>query len=784
MSHESGLSARIIGQIALMQSVVAQFPDRLTMIRFVCHGLTDVTGVARVEYAIVDDRGAPSESPVATQTNETIRSFPVRHHENMHAMLYFVLNNPDAFAPYVPYVENFCQMLAVIMEEHRQREMNRELLEKLEKRVAERTAELEREIDVRRQAEVALRASREEYRNLVEHLPQRIFVKDGSSVYLSCNAAYADDLGIAPEDIVGKDDFAFYPSELATQYRADDRKVMDSGVRAEFEERYLVRNRWRWIRTIKVPFRGADGKTEGVLGIFDDITEKRQAEEALRESEQRFRAMFDNSNDGIVIAEVATRRLRYANPAICRMLDYSEADLLSRQADDLHVDAARPQAMDLFRRMASGETTFGVDVPLRRRDGTEIVCEVGAHVIEIQNLPCLMGVFRDVTRQRQLEEQLRQAEKMQAIGQLAGGVAHDFNNMLAVILGHSEIALEQFPADHDLHKNLAEIHRAAQRSAELTSQLLAYARKQTIMPRVLDLNQTIDGLMSMLRRLIGENITISCLLKAELWPVCLDPSQVSQILTNLAVNARDAISGTGSIVISTENVVCDAAFCREHGWQNPGDYVLVKVTDTGCGMGEETLSHLFEPFFTTKDVGRGTGLGLATVYGIVRQNNGNILVTSRPGKGSCFLIYLPRHDGPQAHVEPVSPHPETGGRETILLVEDEPEVLELTSLLLQRLGYCVLPESNPKRAVQLAAAHSGRIDLLMTDVVMPEMNGRELAKAIQAKFPELKCLYMSGYTADVIARQGVLEQDMHFIQKPFNLSQLATRIREALNGKR
>ena len=362
MSHESGLSARIIGQIALMQSVVAQFPDRLTMIRFVCHGLTDVTGVARVEYAIVDDRGAPSESPVATQTNETIRSFPVRHHENMHAMLYFVLNNPDAFAPYVPYVENFCQMLAVIMEEHRQREMNRELLEKLEKRVAERTAELEREIDVRRQAEVALRASREEYRNLVEHLPQRIFVKDGSSVYLSCNAAYADDLGIAPEDIVGKDDFAFYPSELATQYRADDRKVMDSGVRAEFEERYLVRNRWRWIRTIKVPFRGADGKTEGVLGIFDDITEKRQAEEALRESEQRFRAMFDNSNDGIVIAEVATRRLRYANPAICRMLDYSEADLLSRQADDLHVDAARPQAMDLFRRMASGETTFGVDV--------------------------------------------------------------------------------------------------------------------------------------------------------------------------------------------------------------------------------------------------------------------------------------------------------------------------------------------------------------------------------------------------------------------------------------
>jgi signal transduction histidine kinase/ActR/RegA family two-component response regulator len=379
-----------------------------------------------------------------------------------------------------------------------------------------------------------------------------------------------------------------------------------------------------------------------------------------------------------------------------------------------------------------------------------------------------------------LQAQLIQAQKMESVGRLAGGVAHDFNNMLGVILGYTGLVLEQTNPSDPLSKYLQQIHKAAERSADLTRQLLAFARKQTVAPQVLDLNNTVEGMLRLLRRLIGEDIDLAWLPGRELWPVKMDHSQLDQILANLCVNARDAIAGVGKVTIETANTVFDAEYCARHAGFVPGDYVLLAVSDNGCGMDAETLSRIFEPFFTTKEVGQGTGLGLASVYGAVTQNNGLINTYSEPGQGTTFKIYLPRHTDivVQATAEPQQAA--ARGSETVLLVEDEPMMLELTMSMLEQLGYTVLAARTPGEAMRLAREHSGSIDLLITDVVMPEMNGRDLAGNLLALYPGMKCLFMSGYTANVIAHHGVLEEGVHFLEKPFLMTDLAANIRKAL----
>jgi CheY-like chemotaxis protein len=350
-----------------------------------------------------------------------------------------------------------------------------------------------------------------------------------------------------------------------------------------------------------------------------------------------------------------------------------------------------------------------------------------------------------------------------------------------VILGYAELALDKVARDDPLHTDLTEIVTAARRSADITRQLLAFARRQTIAPKVLDLNDTVEGMLRMLRRIIGEDIDLQWLPQGSLWPVKIDPGQVDQLLANLCVNARDAIDGTGKITIETDNVNFDRQYCRDHLGFITGDYVLLAVSDDGSGMGAEIREHLFEPFFTTKEAGQGTGLGLATVYGIVKQNNGFINVYSEPGAGTTFKIYLPRH------AEAIAPLPvalqekiDAGHGETILVVEDEAAVLKLSCAILEGLGYRVMAATGPAEAEKIAGKHDGPIDLLITDVVMPQMNGRELATRLQTLSPNLRVLYMSGYTANVIAHHGVLEGGVYFIQKPFSRQEFAAQVREAL----
>ena len=414
----------------------------------------------------------------------------------------------------------------------------------------------------------------------------------------------------------------------------------------------------------------------------------------------------------------------------------------------------------------------------------DLLCRLAENLAYALRVLRMKAAGEQAARKRDaLEVQLHQAQKMEAIGRLAGGVAHDFNNMLAVITGHAELALEQTTPDSPLYTDLLAIQKAAQRSAALTRQLLAFARKQTIAPKVLDLNDTIAGMLNMLGRLIGEDIELLWQPAATLWSVHMDPAQIDQIMFNLVVNARDAIAGVGKIMIETGQVVFDESYCEAHADFVPGQYVLLAVSDNGCGMDKAVLAQLFDPFFTTKPRGQGTGLGLATVYGIVKQNHGFINVYSEPGQGSTFKIYLPRHAANLAETSAAPlPVATPTGAETVLLVEDEEALLKLSAQLLERLGYTVLAASGPHQAIQLAEAHPGVIHLLLTDVIMPDMSGRDLRQRLSTLRPDLKCLFMSGYTANVIAHHGVLDGGVHFLQKPFSREALAAKVREALYG--
>jgi len=381
-----------------------------------------------------------------------------------------------------------------------------------------------------------------------------------------------------------------------------------------------------------------------------------------------------------------------------------------------------------------------------------------------------------------LQARLAQAEKLESVGRLAGGVAHDFNNLLTVILGHAELALMRVGATDPVHAALLQIRTAGQRSARLTQQLLAFARQQTTMPRVLNLNDTVTVVLKMIRRLIGEDIDLVWRPSENIWAVRVDPVQVDQVLVNLCVNARDSITESGKLTIETENVSLDAQSCEGRPGFRPGEYVMLSVRDNGCGMNRRTLDRLFEPFFTTKEVGRGTGLGLATVYGIVKQNHGLIHIDSEPGRGTTVTVYLPRYEGDAERTErDLKLEPAMKGKETVLLVEDEPVLLNLTREMLEMQGYHVLAATMPQEALRLAREHAGEVQLLLTDVVMPQMNGRDLAEKLRSLFPRIKELFMSGYSAHVLAPHGVLEKGVHFIQKPFAMGDLAARIRETLD---
>jgi PAS domain S-box-containing protein len=520
-----------------------------------------------------------------------------------------------------------------------------------------------------------------------------------------------------------------------------------------------------------------------------DLLEVRTHE--LRESEERYRSILNACPDNITITDLEGRILMTSPVTLTMFNCDEEKEMLGRLVTDFLVPDDRKRASANITLM-SQVVTLGSRYYLGLRlDGSTFNMELNSAFIRgIDRQPTkIVFVVRDITKRKQAEEEkaklqtkLEQAQKLESMGRLAGGVAHDFNNMLGVILGHTDLAMCKTDEKQPLYEHFRKIRDAAQRSAALTQQLLAFARCQTIAPKVLNVNTVIADTLHMLRLLIGENIVVNWLPGDEVYPVKIDPNQFGQLLVNLCVNARDAISGTGLISIEAERMILDEAYCASNAFLVPGDYIMLTVSDNGCGMVKEIQAKIFEPFFTTKGVGCGTGLGLATVYGIVKQNNGFIDVYSEPGQGTAFKIYFPRYDGSvvKDRGENVDGIPRSSG-ERVLVVEDEAPLLEINTTMLVGLGYKVLAAGTPGEALRLAAEHAGTIDLLMTDVVMPEMDGRQLEQRIQNSNPKVRCLFMSGYTANVISHHGVLSEGVHFIQKPFTLKDMAMKVREILD---
>jgi two-component system, cell cycle sensor histidine kinase and response regulator CckA len=669
--------------------------------------------------------------------------------------------------------------------------------EELEQRVRE----LELIESKRKRTEAELRESETRFRQLFDNMNSGVAVYEARDngedfVIRDFNRSAEKIDKVTKSDLIGRSVIDAFPGVVAFGLFEVFQRVWRTGTPehhpiAHYEDNWIAG--WRDNFVYKLP-------SGEIVAIYDDITERKRVEAALSESEENHRLLVQNLNAGVVIHAPDTSII-LANERAAVLLGMTVGQMTGKTAIDpswcfLREDGSpmplveSPVNQVLSTKAPVHYVVVGINRPVTN-DIVWVLVDAFPQMEADGTLRQIVLTFVDITERKRLENeserlqaQLNQAQKMESVGRLAGGVAHDFNNMLNVILGHAELALDDLPKGSPLRESLEAIKTSAEHSADLTHQLLAFARKQTIAPKTLDLNETVASMLKMLERLIGEDVDLLWKPSEDPAFVHVDPGQVDQLLANLVVNARDAIGQKiGKITIETNNATIDEACCAFHAGFQPGAYVVLSVSDDGCGMDKETLASIFEPFFTTKGPGEGTGLGLSTVYGIVKQNNGHIGTRSESDAGTTFRIYLPARKAartlPRAATDAATPA--ARGSDTILVVEDESAILELTRTMLERQGYTVLTAATPGRAIALANTHSGRIDLLMTDVIMPEMNGRDLAKNMLAVYPDVRRLFMSGYTADIIAHQGVLDEGVHFIQKPFSMKSLAAKVRAALD---
>jgi PAS domain S-box-containing protein len=648
-----------------------------------------------------------------------------------------------------------------------------------------------RDISVRKRAEKALSESEEQFRATFELAAVGVANLALNGRWLRVNRKLCEILGYSREEMLQrKFQDVSHPDDLEANLTLGRQLIPGKIGSYSMEKRFVRKDGgFVWCNLTVALARDNDGRPKFFIAVIEDITERKLAEDALRQSEERFSRFFHSSTVGTSITRMSDGQFADVNDAYLCFFGYTREEVVGKDALTLGIWANLEERAKMTGILEKQGGVKDFETTFRRKSGEIRDVSISMEVIELTGQQYILGLTHDITErkrakeeQEKLEAQLFQAQKMESVGRLAGGVAHDFNNMLGVIIGRAEMAIDEVERTDPLYEDLQEILKAGRRSADLTRQLLAFARKQTAIPTILDLSDTISGILKMLRRLIGEDIDLHWVPGPELWKVKIDPSQVDQILANLVVNARDAISGVGAITMRTENVVIDDSVRTDHLEFIPGDYVQLTVSDTGEGMSQEVRENIFEPFFTTKELGKGTGLGLSTVYGIVKQNDGFIYVASEPGKGTTFKIYLPRFEAEitqAASEEAADKRPR--GTETILLVEDDEAILNLSKTILEKLGYAVLTAHSPIRALHLVEEHPGELHLLITDVVMPQMNGRALAEQLGAIRPNLKCLYMSGYTADVIAHQGILDAGVNFIQKPFGSDDFASKVRQVLD---
>jgi two-component system cell cycle sensor histidine kinase/response regulator CckA len=656
------------------------------------------------------------------------------------------------------------------------------------------------EITGRKRAEDILRESEARFRSMLNSLVDGVICTDAQGRIEMLNPLAETLTGWRNDEARGLPlDKVFRIVNGQTRKAAESpvTKVLREGVVVGFANHTVLVARDGTERPIAdsgAPIRDEQREITGVVLVFRDQSRERAAQKALAKSARRYRELVHNANSAIIRWN-CSGEIAFFNEYAQKFFGYGAGEAIGKHVGIL-VPAKQSDGADLstlIQDIASHPESYVNNINENIcRDGRRVwmawthraILDKNGQVAEI------LAVGSDITDRKRAEEerdklraQFAQNQKMEAVGRLAGGVAHDFNNMLGVIVGHAEMALVDAVPGSRLHESLQEIRKAARQSADLTQQLLGFARRQIVAPRVLNLNDAVEDLLGMLRRLIGEDVHLAWMPGPSLWPVHIDPMQVNQVLTNICANARDAIAGVGKVLIETQNITLDETYSAEHDGVIPGEYVMLALSNDGRGMDTDVLEHIFEPFFTTKAVGKGAGLGLATVYGIIKQCDGSIEVYSKPGEGTTFKIYLPRCGGEATETPGAGPAAAPKGRgETVLLVEDEAAILNMSKTMLEELGYTVLASRRPSDALRLVREHDGKIHLLMTDVVMPGMNGRELADRLREIRPEMKCLYMSGYTASIIAHRGVLAEGVEFIQKPFSMKDLAVRVRKLLDA--
>jgi PAS domain S-box-containing protein len=648
--------------------------------------------------------------------------------------------------------------------------------------LSEQIARLEEALLEKENAGEALQDSEKRYRRLFESAKDGILILDAvTGKVVDANPFLLQLLGYSHEALCGKHiwELGVFKDIAASK---DAFQALQDNEYIRYEDLPLETQEGQSIAVEFVSNVYLVDHSKVIQCNIRDITAQKRA----KAERARLMAAIEQVGEGIFVTD-AQGTIQFVNPAFKRMTGYSGEEAVGQ---NLRILKSGEQDELLYRNLwesISGGTTWSGRMVNKRKDGTLYTEETTISPVRdaLGQIVNYVAVGRDITEHLRLEEQFLQAQKMEAVGLLAGGVAHDYNNMLTVILGYAELALRKVDSGQPLHGDLEEIIKAARRSKDITRQLLIFARKQTIIPVALDLNQTVESMLNMLRRLIGEDIDLVWLPEKGLGPVKMDPTQVDQILANLCVNARDAIAGIGKITIETGSPVFDEAYCADHLGFVPGEYALLAVSDNGCGMDKKTKDQIFEPFFTSKEVGQGTGLGLSMVYGIVKQNNGFLNVYSEPGGGSTFRVYLPREAAQvvDARRERAVEIPPSHG-ETVLLVEDEPALLKMGTMMLEKLGYRVLAAGTPDEAIALAEEHMAELHLLLTDVVMPGMNGKDLAERLHVLCPDMKILFMSGYSVNVIGAQWVVDEGVNFIEKPFSMKDLGVKVAEVLGGSR
>ncbi len=647
---------------------------------------------------------------------------------------------------------------------------------------------LERSLDLSSQE---LLQANSELTALLKAIPDLVFRLDSTGKILSYEAGDPTHFFLNPKDLVGRQIYDVPLQAVGDQFRAAIETILETkaGVRVEYW--MTLQDRQRCYEARLLPLL-----ENQIIVIIRDVTEHKQAEKALVESHQKYRELYEESQrtgefhrklldaspDPVVMYDIEGNPL-YVSCAFTRVFGWTLDELKGRPIDFVPPDS-RAETMMLVEKVRRGEDFYDFETKRLTKYGKVINVSVsGAVFLDPDGKPTgSVTHLRDITERKRLEEQLRQAAKMEAVGRLAGGVAHDFNNMLTVMLGYSKMLVQQLPREDPCHTKLVQISLSAERAAALTKQLLAFSRQQVLETRPLDLNTCIIDIQEMLRRLIGEDIQLSTMLAPNLGSIEADPTQIEQILVNLVVNARDAMPNGGTLTIDTSNEALDEGYaCARPGVQS-GPHVMLAVSDTGEGMDPETVSRIFEPFYSTKRRGKGTGLGLSTVYGIVKQHNGHIWVYSELGIGTTFKLYFPRVDQPvQSDTDVASPAPLGHRKETVLVVEDEQVVRDYAADVLEMLGYCVLKASDPDEALRISDRHKAPIHVLLTDVVLPQMDGRSLYNVLSGQRPDMKVLFMSGYTDDAIVHHGVLDKTVHFMQKPFAMETVARKIREVLD---